>query len=127
MAREERKMQYRAPLVPPMLISNSSTNAEIVFDRFWDERESGGWEERKESTNEAPDARVVPQSPSPTRVSYCVIVGSEVMSLSQPVVIIVFMVDGEGRLILVVDECVGLESEELVCDSAAVGFGSGER
>lgn len=91
-------------------------------------RELEGREERNERTNEAPEESVVPQSPSPTRVSYCVIVGSEEMSLLQPVVIMAFMIEGEGKGIAVEYEDVGcVDEEEVVCDRGVVGFGSGER
>lgn len=76
-------MQYRAPDVPPMFISRSSTNELSVEDNV--DKSTFG-EEMKWRTCLAPSRKVYPQSPSPTMVSYSVIMGSDLMIWLQPAV-----------------------------------------
>lgn len=78
--------------------------------------------EMKDRTCLAPSRRVKPQSPSPTMVSYSVMVGSEAMTLLQPPVMIL-RIRGEEK---VRDEVPSLSDGVEVLDvwaTVGVGFG----
>ncbi len=81
-------MQYKAPEVPPMFTSKSSTRELSVVGRSARSAEGA---EMKDRTCFAPSRSVKPQSPSPTMVSYSVIVASEAITLLQPPVMILRM------------------------------------
>lgn len=74
------------------------------------------------STCLAPSLKVYPQSPSPTMVSYSVIVGSSLITLSQPAVMIFRTCESESWILDVpVDLVVGVAV--VVLERGFVGLG----
>ena len=99
-----------------MFTSRSSTREERVEERV--ERSA---EPMKCRTCFAPSRNVYPQSPSPTMVSYSVIVGSSLMTLSQPKVMILRTWESENWILEVCDAGLVTGAEEVVAASVFKG------